>query len=624
MIQKKIWIVTMLCISLLTACSDESEFKLIIADSEYTLDASGNDEVMVSFDVDIDWGATSDKEWINIYPNKGEKGKNRITIKANKNLSSTNRVANIAINYGDKTHNLNIIQEKNNQILLKTRSQLFINQEGGNVIIELEAGISDPQITIPEGAKQWLNVNTIGETEIILTARANPEQFRKTNISISNQDRTSTTDIFVAQLDTNIQDLHNCYYVEGGDIGNIIPNYADTLFLFGNLNKEDFMYLRNSVPKLTVLDLKGTIITEIPDNAFYHSNYEKYAFTTVSFPSTLKRIGKNAFRACYNLRGNLTLPNSIEEISDYAFYDCPLLSGALNLPSEIKSIGDFAFDGCVGFTGDMVIPNSLTKLGTSAFGIPGMKGNIIFEDGIKHIPNKIFSFARHFQGNLILPNSVTSIGEAAFNYCTNISGELQLPQNIIEVAPFAFEACYNLTGNLTFPSGLSKIGYASFRSCRGFDGTLYLPNTLTTIEADAFSNCSNLTGSLVIPQKIKELNLNIFADCYNLTGDLIIPEGVTTIGPNAFINCSGFGDQLIIPSSVNSIGYQAFSGCTNITSVFLHVATPFEIPVGETLGVWNNTHPNKKLYVPNGSLDAYRNMECWAKAFNNGENIFEF
>lgn len=56
---------------------------------------------------------------------------------------------------------------------------------------------------------------------------------------------------------------------------------------------------------------------------------------TISFPSTMKYIGKNAFYKCAQLY-TLSLPDSIEEIYDQAFSGCGYSSDTLFLPKSLK------------------------------------------------------------------------------------------------------------------------------------------------------------------------------------------------------------------------------------------------------------------------------------------------
>ena len=78
-------------------------------------------------------------------------------------------------------------------------------------------------------------------------------------------------------------------------------------------------------------------VTEIGESAFSCSH-----MPSVRFPSTLKKIEKQAFMYAYNLT-KITLPDGLETIGDEAFSGCHPRN-AVVLPASIKSIGKKAFD----------------------------------------------------------------------------------------------------------------------------------------------------------------------------------------------------------------------------------------------------------------------------------------
>lgn len=82
-------------------------------------------------------------------------------------------------------------------------------------------------------------------------------------------------------------------------------------------------------------------VTEIGEGAFSCSH-----MPSVRFPSTLKKIGKQAFYLTFGLTNysTITFPNGLEVIEDEAFDSC-YFKNAVVLPASIKSIGKKAFDG---------------------------------------------------------------------------------------------------------------------------------------------------------------------------------------------------------------------------------------------------------------------------------------
>lgn len=82
-------------------------------------------------------------------------------------------------------------------------------------------------------------------------------------------------------------------------------------------------------------------VTEIGESAFSCSD-----MPSVRFPSTLKKIGKQAFYLTFGLTNysTITFPNGLEVIEDEAFDSC-YFKNAVVLPASIKSIGKKVFDG---------------------------------------------------------------------------------------------------------------------------------------------------------------------------------------------------------------------------------------------------------------------------------------
>lgn len=82
-------------------------------------------------------------------------------------------------------------------------------------------------------------------------------------------------------------------------------------------------------------------VTEIGEGAFSCSH-----MPSVRFPSTLKKIGKQAFCLTFGLTNysTITFPNGLEVIEDEAFDSC-YFKNAVVLPASIKSIGKKAFYG---------------------------------------------------------------------------------------------------------------------------------------------------------------------------------------------------------------------------------------------------------------------------------------
>ena len=107
-----------------------------------------------------------------------------------------------------------------------------------------------------------------------------------------------------------------------------------------------------------------------------------------------------------------------------------------------------------------------------------------------------------------------------------------------------------------------------------------------------------------------EIGNKTFYRCPGLTS-INIPNSVTTIEEEAFKGCTGL-TSITIPNSVTSIGNYAFYGCTGLTSMTVEATNPPSY--SSTYGIVSDY--NIPLYVPAGSVDAYKAATEWKKFTN--------
>ena len=167
---------------------------------------------------------------------------------------------------------------------------------------------------------------------------------------------------------------------------------------------------------------------------------------------------------------------------------------------------------------------------------------------------------------------------------------------VTSIGSYAFYECYGLT-SVTIPNSVTYIGDGAFLYCTGltypvynahvfaymptsYSGVYTIPDGIESIAGFAFIDCSGLT-SVTIPNSVTSIGNAAFYECYGLTS-VTIPNSVTSIGDGAFDGCSGL-TSVSIGNSVTSIGRDAFRYCYSLT-----------------------------IYVPCGTLDAYKNAEGWS------------
>ena len=92
-----------------------------------------------------------------------------------------------------------------------------------------------------------------------------------------------------------------------------------------------------------------------------------------------------------------------------------------------------------------------------------------------------------------------------------------------------------------------------------------------------------------------------------------LPEGLTTIGNGVFNGCSSL-THVELPSTLTNVGQYQFLGCSALTSVSCFATTPPVVP--DEFGVFVGLPNSVMLFVPEGSVSAYKNAPGW-KDFGN-------
>lgn len=207
--------------------------------------------------------------------------------------------------------------------------------------------------------------------------------------------------------------------------------------------------------------------------------------------------------------------------------------------------------------------------------------------------------------NIVLPNNLKSIGDSAFR--ANKLSAVIIPNGVTKIGNGAFAE--NKLTSINIPNSVRSIGKGSFRNNELTSVTL--SNGITTIEVGAFRD--NKLTSISIPNNV--ISIGEYAFTRNELTSLVIPNGVVSIGEMAFAL-----NQLIsikIGSGVIKIDGSAFSYHLDhqLSSVVIEAVNPpqlttpylFYIQFGSTY----NPNPNLKIYVPAGSVNAYKNAEGW-------------
>ena len=356
----------------------------------------------------------------------------------------------------------------------------------------------------------------------------------------------------------------------------------------GIINHRDFIMMRDSMPKLTALNLKdvrikvptnGSIYTEWKDDEIPFDCFSgKKTLTSIVFPDVLKSIGRDAF-ADSGLKHSLYIPEGVVEIGNGAFARCDF-TGVLTLPSTLKTIGGGAFRECC-----FICPLNLP-------------------DGIEELGYSCFYDCRYLYGNLILPSHLKKMGSSTFRGCTGFKGDLVIPKSLTVISSDAFNAC-GLGGRLQLHDGITTIESGAF-SNNGFIGELELPKSLTKLGSGNFVG-NNFSGSLKIPKGLTSFSYEAFA--YNtFAGEVEIPDGVTYINKRAFAESENL-QKVILPSTLVVIDDYAFENCKSLRVIECKSIVPPLVNYRAFNGV---PLEDLSVIVPKSALNDYKSSDFWS------------
>jgi|GEM_PF-6240462 len=365
-------------------------------------------------------------------------------------------------------------------------------------------------------------------------------------------------------------------------------------------------------------------VTEIPDNYFNFVNCFK-EFRSINLPTSLKRIGKNAFQNQQQLE-NLVIQGNDLVIDESAFAGARASNGMSM--TGVKSIGSMAFYGEFSklliaietppivaedafrkndsgiistqiaifgtddifmryFTADVWrdFDYSLYNLDLSEHGLLVAKGEYgssgdwyLWSNGLLqlnagqavnvYLPSALTDdqkkMVRHIEIFNVDPEGIlSSISASAY---PNIE-TIQIPEDIKKI-----NGLQSLTKLKTINlENVEKIAGSTFNNCTSLE-EVDLSSLTSTIEANTFEGCSSLKTITMPQNEVVVLNA-AFKNCTSLETIDLSNAKFMTADPNA----STTPDPTGAPGSAYNISENIFEGCTSLKSVSVDAKT---IPAG--------------------------------------------
>lgn len=395
----------------------------------------------------------------------------------------------------------------------------------------------------------------------------------------------------------------------------------------GELTTEDFYLMRDEMLELKHLNMKEVTISnvyhsywtsssngslveyytddEIPSNAFYGNK----TIRSMVLPSSLKRIGNNAFREMDLMYSTLEVPDGVTYIGESAFsYNgengvelvlpstldsiCGSFRNCdfkceLKLTDNIRYIGGGSFEGTPNFHGTFHIPSKLKTLQDGMFKGLGRDGSFTGEielpQGYTELPKEMFrGLSLKKRIALKIPAGFKTIGENAFNGIRLSS--LQLNDDLEDIGGGAFQGCY-LYSQITLPQNVQHIGNGAF-GWAALEGELTIPESCLNIETGAFTQ--NSLSKVTLPSKLEVIPNDMFS-ANPLLREVKIGKYVEVIGDRAFGGDGSLQTIICLNPEPPAIGSETFDG------VYMDKCI---------------------VEVPEASIEAYRHADGW-KNFQN-------
>ena len=361
----------------------------------------------------------------------------------------------------------------------------------------------------------------------------------------------------------------------------------------GELNDVDILYLKDLVTngELQTLNMEDAKLENLPDNAFKDCSGLK----KIILPSTLKTIGNNAFINCGGLT-SVAIPEGVTSIGKMSFCQCMELT-SVSLPSTLVSIGEAAF------------MNDKTIVAIYA----NMEKPIICN-------NSFDKMCGGFFGSVNKDNCTLYVPVGSLEAYSTTEGWNKL-KNIVEFVPTEFTAdntkmitndLMSKIVKLKITGELDSEDYQVIKEMSQKGQLEYLDLTdapIVSLPDDAFSNCEGLK-TILLPSTLKTIGMGAFYHCTNLTS-LTIPEGVESLEEYVFYE-SGLL-TLTLPASLKYINSRGKFAGYKLKAIYANMPEP--IYAGDAFRYTIDLN-SCILYVPKGSLEAYKSADVW-KEFKN-------
>ncbi|MBQ6724279.1 MAG: leucine-rich repeat protein [Paludibacteraceae bacterium] len=418
----------------------------------------------------------------------------------------------------------------------------------------------------------------------------------------------------------NIQEMDQMKQYGIQFASNYVDFYQNGLYyqVWQDQNNPDYKYLAVVIPQVWYLNPDGTYVSQ-------WSSEFPYKQSSVTIPDSVTfyhwydgRTDRYSGRQESGVYEPLTY--KVEAIGDYCFRGAENLS-SLYIPNTVKFIGTEAFE----YTKKLhylTIPNSVKEVGWLAFARTGLKEIVIPASSSNWLENNAAFQENENLTKATFASGTTAIQDRIFFGCTALR-TIIIPDEVMYIGPGAFAGCEALT-EIHLPASLQVLNNRLFRGCPL--RSLEIPAGVIEIEGSALlgTNIAKLTVNPANTVFDSRDNCNaIIRTADNTlvaaTNGAFIPATVDSIAQESFNELNGIR-SLTLPANLKHVSEYGFMNLENLTLITSNIQNPAGVLEQDAFENWyGNTYATATLYIPAGTLAAYRADEKW----NRFQNIVE-
>ena len=247
-------------------------------------------------------------------------------------------------------------------------------------------------------------------------------------------------------------------------------------------------------------------------DAFVYAGYEFIKLPAVNEPTptpekltfTLNSAGTGYVvkAASTSITGDVVIPSTyqgkpVTEVADKGFMDCASIT-SVSFPTSLTKIGMGSFVRCSQLT-TMNIPDNVTFVGYGFVQNCHKLVSVRFSRGMTKIERNMF-YNCYALKHVYIPDTVTEMDRTVFSGASGIE-YVHLPDSITKIGEATFNNCTALK-YVNFPDNLSSLGEQSFTYCLNLE-TVDLTCKLSTLPKNTFGGCT--IKYLEIPENIKTI-----------------------------------------------------------------------------------------------------------------------